>query len=115
MVALDEGCRRQQFGEGWFPTLEAVPTHAFTLTVPAVLRAKVISCVVPDARKAEAVAACVQGATVGSPCPATALRAHPACTVWVDAGSSRLLRDPALRHHAILFPGFVDLQVFTTS
>ena len=52
VVELDDACRRQQLGEGWFASLDEVPTHAITLTVPAILRARSISCVAPDARKA---------------------------------------------------------------
>ena len=55
-VKLDEACRKQQLGEGWFKTMADVPTHAITLTVPAIMRCRSISCVVPDERKARALA-----------------------------------------------------------
>ena len=87
-VELDDACRRQQLGEGWFPSLEAVPTHAMTLTVPAIMRCDVISCVVPDARKAPAVRATMQD-EVSTACPATVLRTHPDCTLWLDTPAAR--------------------------
>ena len=53
LVELDEACKKQQLGEGWFPTLEDVPKEALTLTVPAIMNSKVISCLVPGKRKAQ--------------------------------------------------------------
>ena len=76
VVELDEACRRQQLGEGWFPTFDAVPTHAITLTVPAIMNFKQIISVVPDRRKAEAVRAALTG-PVDTACPASILRTHP--------------------------------------
>jgi glucosamine-6-phosphate deaminase len=55
VVPLDDACRNQQLGEGWFPTFDDVPTHAMSLTCPAIMRCKVISVHVPDERKADAV------------------------------------------------------------
>ena len=89
-VQLDEACRRQQLGEGWFATLDDVPTHAITLTVPAIMRAKAISCVVPDARKAEAVRKTLTAA-VSEAVPATVLRRHPCVTLWLDTAAASLL------------------------
>ena len=85
-VALDDACRKQQLGEGWFATLADVPTHAITLTVPAIMRAASISCVVPDERKAAAVRSTLH-APVSTACPATILRRHRDCTLWLDADS----------------------------
>jgi glucosamine-6-phosphate deaminase len=59
VVALAEASRRQQVGEGHFGSLAEVPTHAITLTIPALLAPKQILCIVPEARKAEAVRACL--------------------------------------------------------
>ena len=84
IVELDEACRRQQQGEGWFDMLEDVPTHALSLTVPAIMRAKAISCVVPDARKSSAVRAALCD-PVCTECPASVLRRHPACVLYLDA------------------------------
>ena len=110
VVELDEACRRQQLGEGWFPELAKVPTHALSMTMPAVLRCRRISCVVPDARKATAVRDALEG-PICHACPASAMRMHPETTVWIDSGSAHLLRDPSLCHFPARFPGFVDLQV----
>ena len=83
VVALDEVCRRQQVGEGWYPSLDAVPTHAYSMTVPQILAARSIVCVVPDARKADAVAAAVDG-PITPLCPSSILRTHPDCTLYLD-------------------------------
>ena len=89
-VPLDDGCRKQQLGEGWFPTLHDVPTHAITLTVPAIMGCKRILCVAPDERKVEAVKSCLT-APIGHACPATILRTHPDCMLWLDAPSASLV------------------------
>lgn len=91
VVELDDACRRQQLGEGWFPILEEVPTHALSLTIPAILRCKTISCVVPDARKARAVHDTLYG-MISTLCPASILRKHPNTVLWLDAGSASQLR-----------------------
>jgi glucosamine-6-phosphate deaminase len=90
LVELDESCRKQQLGEGWFPTFNDVPTHALTLTVPAIMRAKIISCVVPDQRKAVAVRNTLSG-PVEEKCPASVLRTHPAARLFLDRDSASLL------------------------
>jgi len=90
VVDLDEACRRQQLGEGWFPTLEHVPTQAVSLTVPAIMRCQAISCVVPDQRKAKAVQAALHG-PISTACPAAILRTHPQTVLFLDPDSSSLL------------------------
>ena len=90
MVELDADCRRQQLGEGWFPTLNEVPTHALSLTVPAIMKANTISCVVPDARKSEAVYNTVNS-KISEKCPATILRTHSDCTLFLDINSAQKL------------------------
>ena len=92
VVKLDEVCRRQQLGEGWFPTLDAVPTDAISMTVPQILRAKRIVCTVPDLRKAVAVRDTVDG-PVTPDIPASVLQEHPSVTLYLDKESSSLLRD----------------------
>jgi len=87
IVTLDDACRRQQVGEGHFPTVDAVPARALTVTVPALLRAPRVLAVVPDARKAVAVARALLG-TVHPSCPASALRRHPGVTVHLDPASA---------------------------
>ena len=83
VVELDEACRKQQMGEGWFASMEEVPTHALSLTIPSITRCKVISCVVPDERKAEAVFNTIN-APVSTDCPATILREHQETVLWLD-------------------------------
>ena len=90
-VELDDACRKQQLGEGWFPSMAAVPTHAITLTVPAIMRSARISCVVPDERKADAVYNTLHG-PLSTACPASILRTHPSCVLWLDAASASRLR-----------------------
>lgn len=110
VVELNLPCRKQQLRDGSFPALAAVPARALSLTVPAVLRSRAVSCVAAGARLAPAVRRALQGC-VGAPCPASSLRAHSNCELWLDAGSAALLDAPSVRLHPALFPGFVDLQV----
>lgn len=87
LVSLDEACRNQQLGEGWFPTLEDVPKQALTLTITAILSCKAISCVVPDERKADAVYNTLYG-EISTACPATILRKHNETQLFLDKGSA---------------------------
>lgn len=89
-VAMDEICRQQQVNDGCFPTLDQVPRHALTLTLPVFREARRLSVHVPGPRKAAAVRATVTD-PVGSTCPATLLRQHPAATLYLDAASASLL------------------------
>lgn len=86
-VELDADCRRQQLGEGWFPSLEEVPERAVTLTVTAIMNCRAISCVVPGERKAKAVQNTLY-APVSEACPATILRTHPDTTLFLDLMSA---------------------------
>jgi glucosamine-6-phosphate deaminase len=88
VVELDPICRMQQVHDGCFPTLEDVPTHALTLTVPALLSAGALICTVPAATKAQAVKAMLQG-PYGEICPATALRRHGNARMFLDADSAK--------------------------
>jgi glucosamine-6-phosphate deaminase len=90
VVNLDEACRRQQMGEGWLATLEDVPRTALSMSVRQILKAEEIICIVPDARKARAVAACLEG-EISPNAPASILRTHPRCTVYLDNDSAALL------------------------
>ena len=91
VVELDERCRRQQLGEGWFPTLDDVPRQAVSMTVPQVMKSGLLVLAVPDARKAEAVRDTLEG-PVTPMVPASVLRRHPACHLFLDPGSAALLR-----------------------
>lgn len=91
VVELDAACRRQQVGEGWFRTLDDVPTRAISISVRQILAAREIICVVPDARKAEAVRGALEG-PVTPQVPASILQTHPNVTVYLDTQSAALLR-----------------------
>jgi len=87
VVELDDACRRQQVGEGHFPDVAAVPTHAVTVTIPALLRATTVVAVVPENRKAEPVRRALTG-PVNTDCPASILREHARVTLHLDADSA---------------------------
>ncbi|MFM8578471.1 MAG: glucosamine-6-phosphate deaminase [Planctomycetaceae bacterium] len=93
VVALDEACRRQQVNDGCFPSCEAVPTHAITLTIPTLLSARRMVCAVPGSTKRIAVERVLSG-PVSTSCPASILRTHPACTLHVDHDSAPPSRAP---------------------
>jgi glucosamine-6-phosphate deaminase len=90
IVNLDEACRRQQVGEGWFAGIADVPTQAISMSVRQILKAKEILAIVPEARKAAAVKACFEG-QISPNAPASILRMHPATTVYLDTNSASLL------------------------
>ncbi len=96
VVTLDEACRRQQMGEGWFPTLKDVPEHAISMSVKQILKSDEIICIVPDTRKANAVKACFEG-KIGPMAPASILRTHANTTVYLDQQSSALLSPETLK------------------
>ncbi|SFA79898.1 glucosamine-6-phosphate deaminase [Cohnella sp. OV330] len=85
-VELDEACRRQQVNDGCFPDIDAVPTHALTLTVPALFSGAHLFCVVPGPTKREAVYRTLNE-PVATACPSTILRNHSDCTLYVDLDS----------------------------
>ncbi|MBX3748229.1 MAG: glucosamine-6-phosphate deaminase [Verrucomicrobiae bacterium] len=90
LVKLDDACKMQQVKEGHFPSLEAVPPYAFTLTIPALCSARKMMCVAPESRKAVAVRDALQG-PVATACPASFLRRQAQCTLFLDADSAALL------------------------
>jgi len=90
VVTLDEACRNQQVGEGHFATMADVPEQALSMSIPAILAAQTISCVVPDQRKAEAVRCALEG-PISPDCPASALRRHQSCYLYLDTASAALL------------------------
>jgi glucosamine-6-phosphate deaminase len=91
-VELDADCRQQQVNEGHFPDLDTVPAHALTVTIPALLRARQVLAIVPEARKAEPVRAALTG-PIGTACPASALRTIGHATIHLEPASARLLPD----------------------
>jgi glucosamine-6-phosphate deaminase len=93
VVELDAACRRQQVNEGHFPTEADVPTRAMTVTIPALLRARRVLAVVPEARKAGPVRRALEG-PVDRACPASILQRAPHTTVFLDHESAALLAPP---------------------
>ncbi len=96
VVALDEPCRRQQLGEGWFGRLEDVPARAVSMSIRQILKAREIVAVVPDRRKAVAVRDCLE-LPVSPAHPASALRQHPRTTLVLDRDAAGLLSRPPER------------------
>jgi glucosamine-6-phosphate deaminase len=90
IVKLDEACRQQQVGEAWFADISQVPTHAISMSVRQILKAKEILAVAPDTRKAQAVKACFEG-EISPMAPASILRTHPNATIYLDKNSAALL------------------------
>ena len=90
IVELDEPCRRQQVNEGWFASIADVPARAISMSVRQIMKSKEIIAVVPDARKAQAVKACLEG-EIGPLAPASILRQHPNATIYLDKNSASLL------------------------
>jgi glucosamine-6-phosphate deaminase len=91
VVQLDDVCRRQQLGEGWFPTFDDVPREAISMSVRQIMKSRVIICTVPDERKAEAVQNAVQG-DVTPKVPASILQRHECCTLYLDTSAASLLK-----------------------
>jgi glucosamine-6-phosphate deaminase len=90
VVALEAVSRRQQVGEGHFASLDDVPTHAITVTIPALLRARRVLVIVPEARKAKPVRDALYG-PITTACPASILRRQANATLYLDLESSALL------------------------
>ncbi len=90
VVNLDEACRKQQVGEGWFGSSDEVPSQAISMSIQQVLKARNILCVVPDRRKAEAVKNCIE-LEVSPMRPASILQSHGSTTLYLDRESSSLL------------------------
>lgn len=90
VVDLDEACRRQQLGEGWFPDFDSVPAQAISMSVQQILKSRTIICTVPDKRKAEAVKKAVAG-PVTSEVPASILQTHTDCHLFLDTAAASLL------------------------
>lgn len=98
VVQLDEACRRQQVGEGWFATLADVPTHAISMSIRQILAAREIIAIVPEARKAVAVEVSLNG-EISPAAPASILRTHPHVTLYLDRESAALLEPGTLQRY----------------
>jgi glucosamine-6-phosphate deaminase len=92
VVDLDEACRQQQFGEGWFPSLEAVPAKAISMSVRQIMKSGSIICTVPDERKSEAVKNAVEG-EVTPQVPASILQEHDDCQLYLDGPAASQLSE----------------------
>ncbi len=90
VVDLDEACRRQQLGEGWFKSLKDVPKRAISMSVTQIMKSAAIICSVPDERKAKAVKECLEG-PVSAEAPASILQTHKNCTVYLEPESASML------------------------
>jgi len=93
-VMLDDACRRQQLGEGWFATLNEVPEQAISMSIQQILKSKAILCAVPDSRKARAVKNVVEG-KVTPEVPASILQEHYQAIIYLDEKSAALLKSQA--------------------
>jgi len=91
IVELDEACRRQQVGEGWFETIAAVPRQAISMSIQQILKARHVLCVVPDQRKATAVRNSLE-LEVSPLHPASILQQHAHATIYLDQESAALLK-----------------------
>lgn len=91
VVDLDARCRQQQVGEGWFPSLDAVPAQAISMSVKRILATGTLVCSAPDHRKAEAVQATVEG-PITPAVPASILQQHLRCFLHIDREAASLLR-----------------------
>jgi glucosamine-6-phosphate deaminase len=91
VVNLDDACRRQQLGEGWFPTFEDVPKQAISMSVRQIMKSGAIVCTVPDERKAEAVRNSVEGEVTPN-VPASILQRHKKCALYLDKSAASLLK-----------------------
>jgi glucosamine-6-phosphate deaminase len=92
IVQLDELCRQQQFGEGWFASIDDVPTQAISMSIKQILLSKHIICTVPDERKAKAVKSSLEQ-PVTNMTPASILQIHPDCRFYLDRASASMLEE----------------------
>jgi glucosamine-6-phosphate deaminase len=92
IVDLNEACRRQQVGEGWFQEIEQVPTKAISISIPAIMKTRHIVCTVPDLRKARAVRDCLGPNRPVDPMhPASILKTHADAWAYLDVDSASLM------------------------
>jgi len=89
-VNLDDACRRQQMGEGWFKSFDEVPARAISMSIKQIMKSEAVICTVPDLRKASAVKKTMSG-DITPMVPASILREHKAAWLYLDRESSSLL------------------------
>jgi glucosamine-6-phosphate deaminase len=90
VVDLDDACRQQQLGEGWFPTFDDVPQQAISMSIQQIMKSAAIVCSVPDQRKAEAVRGSIEG-PITPECPGSMLRKHAKATIYLDEPAASAL------------------------
>ena len=90
IVELDDRCRKQQLGEGWFETLEQVPSRAISMSIRQIMKSECLIVSVPEKRKAEAVKNALEG-PVTNMCPASSLQQHKNCKIFLDEDAASLL------------------------
>jgi glucosamine-6-phosphate deaminase len=96
VVDLDQACRNQQVGEGWFSSIDQVPAQAISMSVRQIMKARNILCIVPEQRKAEAVRNCFEF-EVNPKHPASILQQHKSVSLYLDSESSSLLKPTRVR------------------
>jgi glucosamine-6-phosphate deaminase len=99
LVNLDEACRRQQVGEGWFAGIEDVPTRAISMSIRQMMKASEVLLIVPDARKAQAVKATLEG-EITPQVPASIIRTHPNLTLYLDEPAASMLGEKTIASFA---------------
>lgn len=99
LVNLDEACRRQQVGEGWFARIEDVPSTAISMSIRQMMKTDELLVIVPDARKATAVKASVEG-DVTALVPASIIRTHPNVTLYLDEPAASMLSKETIKRFA---------------
>jgi len=92
VVELDDACRKQQLGEGWFKSFDEVPKRAISMSIKQIMKSKNIICTVPDSRKAQAVKDCLEGGITPDN-PASILRNHESAFLFLGKNSAELLRE----------------------
>ena len=100
VVNLDQACRQQQVGEGWFASIDVVPKQAISMSVKQVLKSKEILAIVPGPKKAQAIKACFDG-PISPMAPSSILRTHANATIYLDLESAALLSPATLSALAV--------------
>lgn len=99
IVELDDQCVAQQYGEGWFKSLDEVPRKAISMSIRQIMKARHIICSVPDARKAQAVLDCLEH-PITNLHPSSILQQHVRCSIYLDTESASLLKNKGQRYKA---------------
>ncbi|MHA1623903.1 MAG: glucosamine-6-phosphate deaminase [Promethearchaeota archaeon] len=92
VVDLDDACRKQQLGEGWFKNFDEVPKRAISMSINQIMKSKNIICTVPDSRKAQAVKDCFEGQDISAEYPASILKNHGSAVLFLDKDSAKLIK-----------------------